>query len=480
MNRRGFLQGIAAGGLTIPAAAAAAPSGVPQTGLDTSAEVTLKIDPSRTLGPIDLTRYALGQGGLSPQPMISDRIDQIRQLRPQTINFFVQEYFDTYPAHHQYHWTTMDKAIEPILATGAKPIMNLTLKPPILYPHINDEIVAPTSYAEWEELIYQMVRHCNRDRQFGIEYWLVGNEGDIGESSGCPYKFTPESYITYYKHTASAIRRADPNAKVGGPAPAGYSDYESPFVDALVDSAAQGNVPLDFLDFHTYSNDPRVFWKLIDHMKAKLAKHPQLSHVETMVDQWNMSLGEPDLNPYFQPAFILETTMGFYKRGLTRSSYYQIRDYFVDPATFSRFMSERGTAFMAHWWNTMPQYDGLYDNQDRLRPAYYAFVLLNHIKGRELPVIGTDGDINSIAARDDPWINVVLWNFPLDGAGRPSEVTVKFPSETKGSLRLVKLNPESPINNLEQVRNGKMSSPENNPVQITLRPYEIYWIEITR
>lgn len=149
MHRRSFLQGIAAGGLSLPAEGAAEiPASYRQGSFDgsvTTSKVNLVIDTSRTLGPIDLTRYALGQGGLSELPMISDRVDQLRQLHPQTVNFFLQEYFDLYPAHHQYHWMTLDKAIEPILETGAKPIMNLTLKPPMLYPQINDEIVVPTS-----------------------------------------------------------------------------------------------------------------------------------------------------------------------------------------------------------------------------------------------------------------------------------------------------------------------------------------------
>ena len=304
-----------------------------------AASVNLVVNTSQTSGPIDLTRYALGQGGLSDQPMISDRIDQIGQLHPQTIRLFVQEYFDLYPAHHQYHWVTLDRAIEAILATGAKPIMNLCFKPRVLYPQINHEIVDPTDYAEWEELIYQLVKHCNQDRKFGIEYWEVGNEGDIGESGGCPYKFTPQSYVSYYGHTVRAIRRADPHAKVGGPALAGY---QSPLGDALIASAGQGQVPLDFISWHLYSNDPREFWKTIDYMQAKLAKYPQLNQVETILDEWNMSLGNPVLNPYFQPAFILETTLGFYQKGLSRSSYYHIRDYFVDAANFSGFMSERG------------------------------------------------------------------------------------------------------------------------------------------
>jgi hypothetical protein len=437
----------------------------------------LVIDTSQPAGQIDLTRYALGQGGLSDQPMISDRVDQIAQLHPQTIHVFLQEYFDLYPGHHQYHWELLDKTMEAIRATGARPAVSICFKPRVLYPQTNDEVVVPTDYAEWEELIFQLVKHCDQDRKYGIQYWIVANEGDIGEPGGVPYKFpTLQSYLLYYQHTASALHRADPHAKVGGPSPA-YA--ASPQIDALIAAAGEGKVPLDFLSFHAYSNDPKEFLRLIESMRAKLAKYPSLSQVPTFIDQWNMDLGKPILNPYFQPAFIMETTLDFYKAGLSASAYYQIRDYFVDEAMFSRFMSARGTAGMARWWNEMPQYDGLYDNQDRVRPAYYAFKLLSLIKGQELPVTGTIPDIQLLAARGGRWVNVVLWNFPVDGEGKPREATVQFPFEKDGAIRLVRLNAEAPVNNLEQIRTAKVSELRAHPLRITLRPYEIYWVEVT-
>ncbi|HEX5482590.1 MAG TPA: hypothetical protein VFZ08_08185 [Terriglobia bacterium] len=438
--------------------------------------IEIRVDTSRATGPIDLTRYALGQGGLSDQPMISDRVQQIGQLHPQTIRLFVQSYFKLYPAHHQYHWDTLDKAIEAILATGAKPIMNICFKPKPLYPKIDDRIVDPTDYSEWEELIYQLVKHCNQDRKFGIEYWEVGNEGDIGEPGGCPYKFTPQNYVRYYEHTVHAIRRADPNAKVGGPA---LANSRSPIGDALIEAAGTGKAPLDFLSWHLYTNHPEELWKTIRYMKTKLAKYPGLSKVETIIDEWNMSLGHPVLNPSFQPAFVLETTLGFYREGLSRSAYYHIRDYFVDPAMFAPFMSEQGTLFMAHWWNEMPQYDGLFDNQDRVRPAYYSFKLLSLIKGQQLATNGTNSDVHALAARQEHWVNLVFWNFPSQGMGKTYQVTVDFPSEKRGEVRLVRLNPEAALNNLEQIRNGPVSGLATEPLRVTLHPYEIYWVEVT-
>ena len=361
------------------------------------ATVELIVDGAQTGESIDLTRYALGQGGLSDKPMIEPHIEQIAQLEPQTIRLFVQEYFNLYPEQGRYHWETLDKSIEAILATGAKPLLSLCFKPPLLFPKIDQDHVHPTDYEEWEKLISALVRHCNEDRKFGLEYWEVGNEPDIGEDGGCPYRFKPEDYVTYYTHTAAAILRAYSKAKVGGPALAGY---RSRIGDALIDHCGKGGAPLHFFSWHIYASDPRQFRQSIRDVKQKLAKYPQLSTTETILDEWNMALGTAIPNPAFQPACVLEVTKLFQEEGLTRSAYYHIRDYFVNPPKFSGWMSAKGTAFMAHWWNVMPQEDGLWDNQGRLRPAYYAFRLLNLIRGKALPVSGMTPELKALAAQN--------------------------------------------------------------------------------
>lgn len=59
------------------------------------------------------------------------------------------------------------------------------------------------------------------------------------------------------------------------------------------------------------------------------------------------------------------------------------------------------------------------------------------------------------------------------------DVNVQFPSEKKGSVRVVHLNSEAAANNLEQISNGKITDLERNPLRLTIRPYEVYWIEVT-
>ncbi len=441
------------------------------------APVQLEVDTGQPGEGIDLTRFALGQGGLSDQPIIAPHLEQIAQLQPQTIRLFVQEYFDLNPAPGQYHWETLDKSIEAILATGAKPLLSLCFKPHVLYPKLDQEIVHPTEYKDWEKLVFELVAHCNQRRKFGIEYWEVGNEPDIGEDGGCPYRFKPEDYVIYYTHTIEAILRADPKAKVGGPALAGY---RSRVGDALIEHCAKGNAPLHFFSWHVYSSEPNHFRKSIQEVKQKLAKHPRLAETETILDEWNMALGNPVPAPGFQSAFVLETTRIFQEEGLTRSAYYHLRDVFVDRSKFDSWMSAKGVDFMAHWWNVMPQEDGLWDNQGRVRPAYQAFRLLSLVKGQKLPVTGTTHEIKAFAARNGSWNHLVFWNFPSSPPGEKIEVSIRFPKSLRGEFRLMKLNPSVAASNLEVIRHGSVADLKSQPLQTPLEPYGVAWIEVSQ
>lgn len=437
-----------------------------------AAPVELVIDSTHPAGEIDVARYALGQGGLSHEPMFDAHLEQVAKLKPQTIRLFVQEYFDLYPEHGRFHWETLDRSIENILATGAKPLMCLCFKPRVLYPQIDQDIVHPADYAEWETLIEALVRHCNQEKSYGIEYWEVGNEVDIGESGGCPYRFQPGDYTKYYAHTVSAILRADPGVKVGGPTLAGYG---SPIGDALIDFCGKGSAPLDFFSWHMYGNDPLRLRKSIREIKQKLARYPRLAATETVIDEWNIKLLGDEKTPGFQAAFVLESTFGFLEEGLSLSSYYHIRDHFVRPEDFT-WMSPAGYKFMSDWWNVQVQNSGLFDKQGRRRPAYYVFQMLSHIRGERLLVSGSTSDIHAFAAKQGSIRHVVFWNFPLSGSGTKNEVVLRFPASQPGQFRLLKLNAAS--NRLEELRTGAAAELDAKPLRLQLAPYEIAWAQL--
>jgi len=391
--------------------------------------VTVQLNLSSTSGPLEIDHFALGQGGLSPEPMWADRAAEIRDLHPRVIRLFIQEYFDLMPGHGRYHWDTLDQSVDLIRKTGATPLMNIDFKPKLLYPTIDEKIVDPASYDEWDQLIYNMVRHY-KERGSGIRYWEVSNEPDIGENGGCPYLFTPENYTRYYQHTVSAVMRADSEARVGGPA---LANSRSAILPALLSFCASGKASLHFVSWHIYSSDPMQIRGTIDRVKTLLGKYPSL-HPETFLNEWNMALRDPPTNPQFQPCFITETAYQMQAGGLDYSCYYHIKDYHVDLDSFSQFMSPVGAGLMARWWNRSSQWDGLFDYQNRVRPSYYAFKLLSRLTGEKLPIESADAAVHGFATWDPKMLvyNVLLWNYAtapaqvdLTVTGAPSDLTLR-------------------------------------------------------
>jgi hypothetical protein len=370
------------------------------------------------LGPLEMDRIGLGQGGLSREPMWEDRAAEIRSLHPRLIRLFVQEYFDLLPAKGQYHFETLDRSVDLILKTGAAPLMCLAFRPHVLFPKVDQDIVEPNDYRAWEELVTRLVQHY-RERGAGIRYWEVMNEPDIGEDGGCPFRFRPENYPRFYEHTAGAIRRGDANARVGGPA---LANANSPLLPALLEHCEAGEVPLDFVSWHIYSSTPRQIRATIDHTKALLGAHPKLK-AETILDEWNMALGKPPADPRLQPCYIAEVAWQMKEAGLDYACYYHIRDYHVAAEQFAPFMSPHGTAFMAAWWNRMPQFDGLFDFQNTIRPSFFAFKLLSRLTGDRLRLTTDEAAVvHGLATYDEGsnLYNVLLWNFS------PSASTIKL------------------------------------------------------
>jgi len=433
----------------------------------------LTLDFNKDLGPIEMDHISLGQGGLSPDPIWDSRIAEIRALHPHLIRLFVQEYFDVLPAIGKYHFETLDRSVDEIVQAGASPLMCIAIRPKVLYPKIDQDIADPNDYTRWETLISAMVNHYKQRGLHGL-YWEVGNEGDIGERGGSPYHFTPENYVRYYRRTVAAILRADSEAHVGGPA---VANYKSPILPALLEAADKEKLPLSFISWHIYNSNPRSIQGTIEYVKGMLAQHPSL-HPETILDEWNMNLSVPPEDARIQPAFVAETAWRMKESGLTYSCYYHIRDYHVDRDRFAPYTSPGGASFMASWWNRMPQYSGLFDYQNVMRPAYFSFELLAHVTGDRLQATSDDDRVHAFLSYDKAYAyySLMFWNFS------PEPVSVKLDlvglPETLNAHRR-ELDAATPFEDenarLRHLDNVALSS-DTEPAEIHLEPYGIqFW-----
>ncbi|MBE7499129.1 MAG: hypothetical protein HS113_02230 [Verrucomicrobiales bacterium] len=433
--------------------------------------VRLRVDFDQADGAWDMPALALGQGGLQSDPMIRAHIKELRQLRPRTIRLFLSEYYRILPARDTYDWTRLDAELEAVRDTGARSILALAMKPPVLYPVVDHFVVHPNDYDAWERLCEALARHT-REAGFNVAAWEVANEPDIGESGGTPHFFrSAADYNRFYTHTVAGVLRGDPAAQVGGPAVASADSF---LVEGLIEHCATRGVPLHFLSWHLYSDSPAAHAGNIAKQRGRLAKFPQLGDVKLFISEWNMDLMRPNLAPGFQPCFILETTRRYAEAGLDMAAYYHIRDCFVDPSEFD-WMSPGGRRFMAHWWNTMPQYSALFDHHGRVRPAWYVFRLLGQLDGARYPVTGEQAAVRAIAGDGDGYKHVIVWRF--EGTGPDAlDVRLELAGVAGRNARIVRLDPAAAVNNLKVVHFGRADDFDKVPIR--LQPWDIFWIEV--
>ncbi|MBV9225725.1 MAG: beta-xylosidase [Acidobacteriaceae bacterium] len=165
-----------------------------------------------------------------------------------------------------YDWTIVDKIIGTYLQAGAKPLVELGFMPKALSskpepytPNFRTPAdfkdyylgwsYPPKDYEKWGELVYQLVKHSVE--KYGKEEvqswdWEVWNEPNISYWHG-----TPEEYDKLYDYSASALKRALPTARIGGP---GSTSPRSPkaadFLRQFLQHCSDKKVPLDFISFH--------------------------------------------------------------------------------------------------------------------------------------------------------------------------------------------------------------------------------------
>jgi len=176
-----------------------------------------------------------------------------------------------------YDWTILDKIFDALMRAKAKPLVEIGFMPQALsvrpdpYRHHWPEgtlwtgwAYPPGDYHQWADLVYRWVQHAAE--RYGKEQvqswnWEVWNEPDIGYWQG-----SRDEYFKLYDYAAEAVKRALPQARVGGPDSTGPVDpHAADFLGQFLAHCANGinsatggkGAPLDFVTFHA-KGDPKM------------------------------------------------------------------------------------------------------------------------------------------------------------------------------------------------------------------------------
>lgn len=328
-----------------------------------------------------------------------------------------------------YDWTDLDRRVDFMAKAGVAPILAVSYMPEVLDAVANpDRQSAPSDYATWEELCYQACRRC-LDRGRRVPFWEVWNEVNSGWLKPGPQDTGDasfqrlydealgghqadrevvrrfEAYCKLYRASARGILRADPKAKIGGPALAsgpmeggkeyGHCVHGKGFGRGLMLWCRQERLPLDFVSWHEYFQPADVIAKEAEVFRGYLREFPELEkRVEhLMLTEWNEAWWADRPQDH-------EVGAAYCADGVIRAFLPSGIDF---PCFF--YVKQNDMVFRGDYSMLMAG--------NVPKPTYHMARIFNQLSGRWLEVAGGDEDVCAVAAWDaeKPRLAVVMVNF---------------------------------------------------------------------
>ncbi len=324
-----------------------------------------------------------------------------------------------------YNFSYVDQIYDGLLANSAKPFVELSFMPNKLAARkdlqsfwYHPNVAPPKDYTKWDDLITQFIKHLV-DR-YGIDevanwYFEVWNEPNIAFWTGTPKQ---ESYFELYDHTARDIKAVSSRLRVGGPATA-----QAAWVPAMIQHAAQKNIPLDFVSTHIYGNDKAsdVF-----HSKETIPRDQMVCRAVKMAHEQIKASPKPDL-----PLIVSEFNAAYDNQVEVTDSIY------MAPWIANTISQCDGLAQMMSYWTFSDVFEeqgivkqpfyggfGLIASGGIPKPSFYAFQVLHKLGDQRL----TNSDPDVLVTRtSEGYLAVAVWNLANPGStGAPKTVKLEF------------------------------------------------------
>ena len=458
--------------------------------------VTIKVDVSKSIGrfePVwawvghDEPNYTYSEEGrellkklaqLSPGP-VYDRThnllttgDGTAALKWGSTNAFTRDS----SGKPVYRWTIIDKIFDTYQATGVTPFVEIGFMPEALSPHPEPYqhhwprdfdtgwSYPPNNYQEWSDLIYAWVRHMAE--RYGTEQvakweWEVWNEPDIFYWHG-----TVDDYNKFYDYTVAAVRRALPNARVGGPATTGPGDQKAAaFLRAFLEHCASGQnyatgkkgAPLDFISFHAKGKtkfvDGHVELNIgnnlrdIDRGFAIIESFPGFGGLPVVLSESDPEgCAACDATSHPENEYRLTSQYASYEAELLQGTLALAQRHHIHV---------EGTIAWAFTFPGQPMFAGFraFTTKDIDLPVMNAFRMFGLMRGDRVEAestgalkienvlessVRTESDVNAIATREGDRVNVLVWSYHDEASQAvPAEIRVKIEGLPHGVSRML-------------------------------------------
>ena len=304
-----------------------------------------------------------------------------------------------------YNFQYVDMLFDSLLDIGIRPIVELGLMPGEL--RSSEDTVfwwkmyktPPKDYGEWGAVIEALIRHFTaRYGKEEIDKWFfeVWNEPDHPSFFASDDRMN--DYFKIYESAARAVKKVDPDYKVGGPATAGLR-----WIPEFIAFCREKKAPLDFISGHYYclkgdfDADGKVRLVMNDHsyLSGKINSVGKECHAEgypLYMTEWSASYSsrDPVHDSYFSAPFILEIIKRC-EGNADMMSYWTYTDIFEEVGIGQK-------SFHGGF--------GLINMQSLKKPSFHAYKMLSELGDEELEC----NDGSAYVCRKEDEVEVLFWN----------------------------------------------------------------------
>jgi len=245
-----------------------------------------------------------------------------------------------------YHFEESDRVFQAILDGGFEPY--LRLGDSLMVPGLEQR--APTNPENWVRAAVEVVRRYRQmaaDAGIPLRYVEIWNEPNYQQFWDAP----PTAFFDLFAQTARALKAEFPDLKVGGPglSPAGaLAPQGQQFTRDFLAYLQAHDVPLDFLSWHVYSNDPNDYRNAARFYRQQLDAHG-FADAESHITEWNTEADtksgvttDVSLRTGGKGASLMSATwIVLQQEGVAVSTFYKGTDPSIDvPAFYGMFYAD--------------------------------------------------------------------------------------------------------------------------------------------
>jgi xylan 1,4-beta-xylosidase len=384
-----------------------------------------------------------------------------------------------------YDWKIVDRIFDTLRERRLKPLVEIGFMPEALstkpHPYAIPKVTngpprqaltggwtyPPKDHAKWEGLIEAWAKHCaERYGRHEAEswFWELWNEPDIGY-----WKGKLDGYLRLFDHTAAALKRALPGARLGGPhvtgpGSRGAEQFMRRFLEHCLSgkNAATGKAgtPLDYVGFHAKGGT--AFMKDKGHVRMNLGNH--LRHIDrgcAVVASFDKLKGKPVIVGESDPDGCAACSARFfrengYRNGAQYASY--------TAATFMRKqdvadrhgVNLEGAVTWAFEFENQPWFDGfrVLSSNGVVLPVFNTFRLFSLLEKKRVAAenpsvksldaliresVRKEPDIHAFATRGPRALSVLVWHYHDEGVAGPDATVELTLQGMEKSLKNAKL-----------------------------------------